>query len=53
MDENVIVFFLNENFVGEEFIFIIRINLYNFRFIFFGIIIIEIYRKDFVINSVL
>ena len=52
-DENAIVSFLNENLVGEEFIFTIRINSYNFRSTSSGITIIETHRKDSATNSVL
>ncbi|RID53405.1 hypothetical protein BRARA_G00801 [Brassica rapa] len=52
-EENAIVSFLNENLVGEEFIFTIRINSYNFRSTSSGITIIETHRKDSATNSVL
>ncbi|CAG7901655.1 unnamed protein product [Brassica rapa] len=50
-EENAIVSFLNENLVGEEFIFTIRINSYNFRSTSSGITIIETHRKDSATNS--
>ncbi|CAN6884817.1 unnamed protein product [Brassica oleracea] len=48
---NAVVSFLNENLVGEEFIFTIRINSYNFRSTSSGITIIETHKKDSATNK--
>ncbi|CAF2056276.1 hypothetical protein YC2023_076177 [Brassica napus] len=50
-EENAVVSFLNENLVGEEFIFTIRINSYNFRSTSSGITIIETHKKDSATNN--
>ena len=45
LEANAVMSFLNENHVGKKNIFTIRINSYDFRAIFAGIMIVEPPKK--------